>query len=88
MKIKSGFELMDVLSEHVIVAYGEENINFSKVISLNESAAYVWENVIGKEFDAKTVADLLLQEYEVEEQTAIADATALIDIWKDNGLVE
>ena len=42
MRIKKGFELRDVCGEHIIVAYGIENIDFNKVISLNESATYLW----------------------------------------------
>ena len=35
MKIKEGFKLMNVCGEHVIVAYGVQNIDFSQMISLN-----------------------------------------------------
>ena len=43
MKQKSGFTLRNVCGEHVIVAEGLEVINFNKLLSLNESAAYLWE---------------------------------------------
>ena len=39
MKIKEGFELRDVCGEFIIVAFGEQNIDFTKIINLNESAA-------------------------------------------------
>ena len=42
MKIKPGFELRMMCGENVIIAYGEENINFSKIIALNESATVIW----------------------------------------------
>ena len=66
MRIKKGFELRDVCGEHIIVAYGIENIDFNKVISLNESATYLWKNVVDKDFDVETMASLLQQEYEVD----------------------
>lgn len=88
MKIKSGFELHNVMNENIIVAYGKQNINFSKVITLNESAAYVWNNIIGKEFTAQTIADLLMQEYEVNETTALADGERLLVDWINVGLIE
>lgn len=87
MKIKNGFELRDVCGENVIVSYGEENIDFSKVISLNESAAYLWHAVEGKEFDAQLLANLLREEYEVDEPTALADATRMAREWVEIGLV-
>ena len=42
MKIKEGFELRSICGENIIIAHGKQNINFTKVISLNESAADVW----------------------------------------------
>ena len=73
--------------EHIIVAYGKENIDFNKVISLNESAAYLWKNIVDKDFTADTLASLLQQEYEVDAETAKKDAQALLDEWTNVGLV-
>lgn len=87
MKIKKGFELREVCGEHIIVAYGKENIDFNKVISLNESAAYLWKNIVDKDFTADTLASLLQQEYEVDAETASRDAKALLDEWTNVGLV-
>lgn len=88
MKIKKGFELREVCGEHIIVAYGRENIDFNKVISLNESATFLWKNIVGKDFDADTLAKLLQQEYEVDAETATKDAQALLDEWTKVGLTE
>jgi len=87
MKINEGFELRTVCGENVIVAYGRKNIDFSKVISLNESAAYLWNAVIGKEFTCQDLADLLCKEYEVDAQTALNDVIQMVDSWKEVGLV-
>ena len=87
MKINEGFELRTVCEENVIVAYGRKNIDFSKVISLNESAAYLWNAVVGKDFTCQELADLLCKEYEVDAQTALVDATQMVDSWKELGLV-
>ena len=88
MRIKKGFELRDVCGEHIIVAYGIENIDFNKVISLNESATYLWRNIVDKDFDVETMASLLQQEYEVDAETAKRDAQALLDEWTKVGLTE
>ncbi|MBO7120081.1 MAG: PqqD family protein [Bacteroidaceae bacterium] len=88
MKIKKGFELREVCGEHIIVAYGRENIDFNKVISLNESATLLWKNIVDKDFNASTLADLLCKEYEVDAETAKRDAQALLDEWTNVGLVE
>lgn len=88
MKIKQGFELRTICGEAIIVAHGIENIDFSKIISLNESAAYLWRNVVDKEFDANTLAHLLTEEYDVDDATALADAQKVIQDWSNAGLAE
>ena len=88
MKIKKGFELRTVCKENIIVAFGEENIDFSKVISLNESAALMWRAVLGKDFSAEDMADALMQEYEVDRETALKDAQAMLQQWQEVGLIE
>lgn len=52
--------------EHIISAEGIDNFDFNKVISLNDTAAYLWEAVEDKEFDAGILAALLLEKYDVD----------------------
>jgi len=86
MRIKDGFELRVICGETIVMGYGKENIDFSKIISLNESAAYLWRSVAGKDFDAPMLAGLLMEEYEVDEATALRDATKIMDEWREAGL--
>ena len=88
MQTKKGFELRDICGEKVIMATGIENLDFSQMISLNESAAYLWEAVVGKEFDADTLTQLLCKEYEVDEATAHADACNIATKGKQCGIAE
>lgn len=88
MKKKKGFNLRNICGEHVIVAEGKENIDFSKIISMNESAAYLWEAVKDTDFDVETLANLLTKEYEVDINTAITDATEMASQWIKAGIVE
>ena len=48
MKQKEGFVLRTVCGEHVIVGEGLGTIDFGKLISLNETAAWLWKNFHGK----------------------------------------
>lgn len=88
MRVKKGFELRKVCNENIIISHGIENIDFSKVISLNESAAYLWHKISEKEFDEKEMVDALLEEYDVDEATAAADVASLVNMWIEAGLVE
>ncbi len=80
--------MREVCGLNVIVAYGKENINFNKVINLNESAGFLWQGVVGKDFDVQTLADMLCEEYDVSRDTAVADAEALLKEWVEVGIVE
>ena len=87
MKFKPGFELRDICGEKVVIATGIENIDFNQMIALNESPAYLWQQVADKEFNADTLTQLLCQEYEVDEATAQTDAENLISEWTKQGLI-
>lgn len=88
MKTKKGFNLRNVCGENIIVAEGIENIDFSKIISMNESAAYLWKNIQNRDFDADELTRLLLEEYDTDEATASADAKQLLQQWSQAGIIE
>ena len=46
MRIKQGFVLRDVCGEKVIVGEGLGAVNFGKLLSLNETAAWLWEQAV------------------------------------------
>ena len=88
MKTKKGFRLRNICGENVIVAEGIENIDFSRIISMNESAAYLWNKIQSIDFTANTLIDLLLEEYEVSREDAAQDVNQLIEQWQKAGIVE
>lgn len=89
MKIKKGFRLRSLGKEYILVGTGSEQVNFNKMIALNGTAAYLFRGVSELEdFDARVLADLLLKEYEVDEQTALADSESIIQKWIEAGIVE
>ncbi|MBQ9640291.1 MAG: PqqD family protein [Bacteroidaceae bacterium] len=87
MQIKSGFELRNILGENIIIAHGVQNIDFSKVITLNDSAASAWKAVVGKDFTEQDIVKALVKEYDVDVMTAQNDANMLVASWKDAGLI-
>lgn len=88
MKIRQGFELRKICGENIIIAHGIKNIDFSKVITLNESAAVVWNAVMGKDFTEQDIVNVLTSEYEVDAATAQEDANTLIASWKSAELIQ
>ena len=88
MKTKKGFTLRNVCGENIIVGEGIENIDFSRIISMNESAAYLWNKIQGTDFTVDTLVSLLLEEYEVDEATARDDAETLVQKWQEAGIID
>ena len=88
MRVKPGFKLRTVVGEQIIVPEGKENIDFSQIISMNESSAYLWEAVGEEEFTPEDLAKLLLEEYDVDEETALTDAKAIAEKWLEVGIAE
>jgi predicted transcriptional regulator len=88
MKTKKGFNLREICGEQVIIAEGRENIDFSKIISMNESSAYLWKNIKDKDFTIDELVKLLMSEYEIDEDTARKDSQTLIDQWLEAGIIE
>ena len=88
MKIKPGFILRTICGQSVISGEGVANVNFSKLVSLNETAAFLFNAVEGKDFTVEDMADALTESYEVDRETALADSRKLCDQWIEIGIVE
>lgn len=88
MKIKEGFVLREMCGEHIVAGEGIEHINFNKLISLNSTAAFLWNEVIGKEFTAENMAELLISRYGIDKELALKDSERLINAWIEAGIAE
>lgn len=88
MKAVQGLTLRKLVGEYIIVPEGQELVNFNKMIVLNESAAYLWKNTCNLEsFDVNTLANLLVEKYGIDEDTASADSSASATKWLEEGIV-
>lgn len=88
MKIKKGFTMRNVMGRNVILAEGNNFDNFGKMITLNESAAVLWEALKGKSFDVGYAADLLVKKYGIDREHALADAAYIIGLMEEKGLID
>ena len=88
MKRKDGFVLREVCGEKVIVGEGLGTINFGKLISLNETAAWIWDKA-GEQgtFSVDTLAEALCDTYDVTPETARTDVQALLNQWLELDII-
>ena len=89
MKQKEGFVLREICGEKVVVAEGLKVVDFGKMVSMNDTATWLWEKCteLG-DFTAEQLAEALCEEYEVESSKALADINRILDQWKEMGLLE
>ena len=88
MKIKQGYRLRPLGNEYILVAEGLEALDANTMVSMNATAAFLWKAVEGKSFDAETLVQLLLDEYEVDRATAEQDVKALLQTWNKANIIE
>lgn len=88
MKLKKGFKLRPLAREFILTAEDISQVNFNKMISMNSTAAYLWEAVADKEFTAGDLAALLVEKYEVDEATALKDSESIAEKWIEAGIAE
>lgn len=88
MRTKPGFQLRNICGEQILTAEGKENIDFTHIVSINESAAYLWEKIQNREFTIDDLVDLLKEEYDVDASAARKDVEVLIQQWIEAGICE
>lgn len=70
MQIKEGFIKKKVGNSAIIVAVGKRVKEFNGIVSLNETAEFLWDN-LGNAEDAEKLADILCSEYDVTKEKAV-----------------
>lgn len=83
-----GFKLRKLGNEYILVGESMALINFNKMITLNETAAFLWQEAEKGEFDVNSLCNALCAEYEVSPEQAMTDVSATIDSWKEAGVIE
>lgn len=86
MKLNDKLVLRQVAGEYMIVNPFSDTVDMTQVYSLNETAAWLWQQLEGKEFTVADMVQTLCLEYEVDEATATADLTELSQQWLQAGL--
>ena len=87
MKIESKYKVRDIAGEKMIILQGTFGADMTKIISLNESAELLFNKLVGREFTMEDAAAVLTDNYEVEAEVALADATKWVESMADYGVI-
>ena len=87
MKIKKDYVLRQVADTWVVLPLGDAAVDFSGMLTLNESGAMLWR-VLEQGADREKLTAALLVEYEVSSQQAMADVDAFLNKLLQAGCLE
>lgn len=87
MKKKEGFEMSSVCGEKFLMAEGVENIDNNIIITLNETAAFLWEAMGNEEFTIDQLLEKLTEAYEVSADDAKYHIERLIADMQKAGVI-
>ncbi|MFQ8601084.1 MAG: PqqD family peptide modification chaperone [Oscillospiraceae bacterium] len=87
MKIKSGYLLRNVAAVNIIVPVGERVIDFKGLMTFNETGAFLWR-LLQQETDERALVQALMDQYEVDLETARADVAEFVASVREAGALE
>lgn len=88
MKIKEGFILKEIADTYVVVPVGENMVDFSLMITINETGAFLW-NCLKTDKTRDELADDLMSEYEgATREEMLSDIDSFTSLLKENNVLE
>ena len=87
LKLKEDLILREVAGSYVVVAVGRAAAEFNAMITLNETGAFLWR-LLEKSSTESEMVDALLNEYEVDRETAEKDVRAFVEKLTEAKLVK
>lgn len=88
MKIKNDFILREVAGNYVVIALGDDALDFSGVITVNEVGAFIWKKLEEGISDSAAIAEEITKEYSVDRATALADCEEFLQTLKEHNITE
>lgn len=87
MKLNKDFVLRQVADNWVVLPVGESSVSFNGMVSLNETAVLLW-NELEQGTNEAALTEVLTVHYEVDRETAAADVAAFLQCLRQIGCLE
>lgn len=87
MKIKDIYKVREIAGENLVVEQGKLQSDMTKVISLNGTALLLWNTLKGNEFTLEDAAEVLVKQYGIDRERAMADAAKWVDALTKCGVI-
>ena len=86
MRLKKGYTLRELGETHILINEGE-TADLTRVLPMNDSATLLWKKAEGKDFDEEWLAQQLIDEYQIDSETAAKGARSMVANWKKFNLL-
>jgi hypothetical protein len=88
MRIKEKLKIREIAGEKIVILERDQQVEFTRVMVLNKTSEWLWNQLCGTEFDAGQVAGLLRSKYNVDESVALSDSLKWIETLKKNDIID
>ena len=88
MRIKDQISLRKIADEYIMIVGSEDSLDYTQAVSLNDSAAYLIEQVRDEDFTQEDWVDLLTERYDVSREQASADIELLVQMLKEANVLD
>lgn len=87
MKIKDGFLVKKIVDDYLVVPTGDNIVDFAVAVSLNESGAFLWEQLKSDRTKDDLIRALMAEYEEVDKFVAEKDVVEFINLLKAHGFL-
>ena len=87
MKFKDGYKVRSMAGENVVIMQGKAGSDMTRIISLNESSLLLWNELQDREFEVADIANILVENYNIDQTTAEQDAKTWAEKLAECGLI-
>lgn len=88
MKFNPNLSLREMAGEWVLLFLKDDQVDYTRVISLNETSKFLIGDDLSQEFTEEEWVKKLLDNYEVSPEVAQRDVQALIAKLQENNLIQ
>lgn len=88
MRINKKYKIRDIAGEKIVIIQGEYGVDFTRIISLNQTSDWLWQLFIDKEFNLEEIKEALLSRFNVDAEQAASDAKAWVNKMLEYDLIE
>lgn len=89
MRLKPEYILRELGDTYIVVVDRPgERTDMSNILTFNESAAWLWKQAAGRDWDVEFLTARLRDEYDIDPEYALSEVSRIVGQWCEYGLTE